>query len=153
MTTSEEDRGLRAVRRVRDVRENDSRYGLSVALRSVHDRDAEVDAVGARLATTEDFADGSVADFRGHLDRLSTLVRLERQAVERAEASRAVAAEAQRRWQHERQRVRVVDLLLERRAATRATERARREQAALDDVATQGWLRRQAPAEPGQQPP
>lgn len=143
MKAAEEDRGLRAVRRVREVRENDSRFGLSVALASVRDRDAEVQRARARLETAEEFALGSVADFRSHVDRLSGLVALESVATTRAQASRTVAAEAQRRWQQDRRQVRVVDLLLERRALARAEERARREQAQLDDLASQGWLRAQ----------
>ena len=141
MKAADEDRGLRAVRRVREVRENDSRFGLSVALGSVRDRDAEVQRARARLETAEGFALGSVADFRSHVDRLSGLVALESVATTRAQASRTVAAEAQRRWQQDRRQVRVVDLLLERRALARAEERARREQAQLDDLASQGWLR------------
>jgi flagellar export protein FliJ len=137
----EEDRGLRAVRRVREVRETDSRFGLSVALGSVRDRDAEVERAARRVAEAERFHAGTVADFRGHVDRLAGLVQLHAQATARAAASRTVAAEAQRRWRHDRQQVRVVDLLLERRAAARAEERARREQAQLDDLASQGWLR------------
>jgi flagellar protein FliJ len=143
MKAADEDRGLRAVRRVREVRESDSRFGLSVALGSVRERDAEVQRARARLETAEDFAAGSVADFRGHVDRLSGLVALESLATARAQASRTVAAEAQRRWQQDRRQVRVVDLLLERRALARAEERARREQAQLDDLASQGWLRNQ----------
>jgi flagellar protein FliJ len=141
MKAADEDRGLRAVRRVREVREGDSRFGLSVALASVRERDAEVQRARSRLETAEDFATGSVADFRCHVDRLSGLVALESLATARAQASRTVAAEAQRRWQQDRRQVRVVDLLLERRALARAEERARREQAQLDDLASQGWLR------------
>ena len=144
MSAKEEDRGLRAVRRVREVRENDSRFGLSVALSSLRDREAEAERAAARVDTAERFAAGSVADFRGHVDRLAGLVALQAQATVRAGDSRTVAAEAQRRWQRDRQQVRVVDLLLERRAAARAEERARREQAQLDDIAAQGWLRGRA---------
>ena len=138
------DRGLRAVRRVRDVREQDSRFGLSVALRSVQERDAEVEAARGRLERSSGFETGSVADFQTHVDRIAGLVRLQSQATARAAASRTVADEARRRWQRDRQQVRVVDLLLERRAAERAEARARREQARLDDLAGQGWLRNRA---------
>ena len=144
MTREEADRGLRAVRRVRDVREQDSRFGLSVALRSVQDREAEAQAARARVEHSPGFGTGSVADFQGHVDRIAGLVRLHSQATARAAASRTVADEAKRRWQHDRQQVRVVDLLLERRAAERAEARARREQARLDDLATQTWLRNRA---------
>jgi flagellar export protein FliJ len=153
MKAADEDRGLRAVRRVREVRENDSRYGLSVALASVRERDAEAERARARIEAAERFEAGSVADFRGHVDRLSALVALESQAVARAHASRTVAAEAQRRWQQDRRQVRVVDLLLERRAAARTEERARREQAQLDDLASQGWLRSRQAHDQQQNPP
>jgi flagellar protein FliJ len=138
---TDQDRALRAVRRVRDVREQDSRFGLSVALRSAQDREAEVEAARGRLEQSPGFGTGSVADFQSHVDRMAGLVQLQSQATARAAASRTVADEARRRWQRDRQQVRVVDLLLERRAAERAEARARREQARLDDLATQSWLR------------
>ena len=144
MRAEDQDRGLRAVRRVRDVREQDSRFGLSVALRSVQDRDAEVEAARSRLEHSPRFGTGSVADFQGHVDLIAGLARLQSLATARAAASRTVADEARRRWQHDRQQVRVADLLLERRAAERAEARARREQARLDDLATQNWLRNRA---------
>jgi flagellar FliJ protein len=141
MRAEDQDRGLRAVRRVRDVREQDSRFGLSVALRSVQDREAEVESARSRVEGSPRFGTGSVADFAGHVDRVAGLVRLQSQAIARAAASRTVADEARRRWQRDRQQVRVADLLLERRAAERAEASARREQARLDDLATQTWLR------------
>jgi flagellar biosynthesis chaperone FliJ len=52
-----------------------------------------------------------------------------------------VAAEAERRWIADRQDLRTVELILERRAAARAHERARREARMLDDFAAQAWLR------------
>ena len=144
MTGHQQDRALEAVRRVRTVREQDSRYGLTVSLTSEQDRALEAEAAHQRRAQAPQFGTGSVADFRSHLGRMSGLVALEHRATARAAASRVVAEEARNRWQHDRQQVRVVDLLLERRAAERAQERARREQAQLDDLATQGWLRNRA---------
>jgi len=141
---TDEDRALSAVRRVRDVREQDSRFGLSVALRSVQDRESEAEAARSRLEHSAGFGTGSVGDFQSHVDRMAGLVQLQAQATARAAASRTVADEARRRWQRDRQQVRVVDLLLERRAAERDEARARREQARLDDLATQSWLRNRA---------
>lgn len=141
MSAVEHDRGLNAVRRVRNSREQDSRYGLQHALNAVRRRDAEVEQARARRAGAVSFAAGSLAEFRSHVARSTGLAELERQAVDRAESSRLVADEATRRWQHDRQQVRVVDLLLERRGEQRAQERARREAHELDDLATQAWLR------------
>ena len=87
------------------------------------------------------FTAGGLADFAQHVALTSGLVAAESQAVQRVEDSRLVADEATRRWQHDRQQLRVVDLLLERRAAVRAEERARHEAHELDDLATQVWLR------------
>jgi flagellar FliJ protein len=147
----EQDRALHAVRRVRDVREQDSRFGLTVALGSAEKKEAAVEDATRRLDAAGSFAAGSVSDFQAHVDRMAGLVTLQSRAVAAADASRLVADEAQRRWQRDRQQVRVVDLLLERRAAERAEQLARREAAQLDDLATQAWLRKRAlePTGPG----
>jgi flagellar FliJ protein len=147
----EQDRALHAVRRVRDVREQDSRFGLTVALGSVEKKEAAVQDVTRRLSAADGFAAGSVSDFQAHVDRMAGLVTLQSRAVAAADASRLVADEARRRWQRDRQQVRVVDLLLERRAAERAELLGRREAAQLDDLATQAWLRNRAlePTGPG----
>jgi flagellar FliJ protein len=141
-TRHPEDRALNAVRRVRDAREQDSRFGLRHALTAVRERDAEVEHVARRRAEVGPFAQGTVADFTAHLAHLGALAALEQRAVEDARDSRLVAEESTRRWQGDRQRVRVVDVLLERRAQERREERARRETRELDDLASQSWLRR-----------
>ncbi|MGN6578045.1 MAG: flagellar FliJ family protein, partial [Nocardioides sp.] len=100
-----------------------------------------------RLATAPAFSAGSVQEFLAHAQRLTGLAEAGTRAEESAAASARVADEAGRRWQHDRTEVRVVDLLLERRAAERAVERARREAVELDDLAATGWLRRRAEEE------
>jgi flagellar FliJ protein len=136
-----EDRALTAVRRVRDSREQDSRFGLQHALGVVRERDAELTRVAERRASAPTFGAGSPADFAAHVEHLARLAALEQQAVAAARDSRLVADEARRRWQRDRQQVRVVEGLLERRALARAEERARREARELDDLASQAWLR------------
>ena len=145
-TRHPEDRALNAVRRVRDAREQDSRFGLQHALRTVRERDAEVERVARRRAEVGAFASGTPGDFTAHLAHLGALAALERRAAEDARDSRLVAEESTRRWQGDRQRVRVVDVLLERRALERREERARRETRELDDMASQSWLRRRTTA-------
>ena len=141
MSRSEEDKALNAVRRVRDSREQDSRFGLQLALNAARTRDAELQQARDRRAAAAAFAAGSIADFTAHVAHVATLAALEVQARDRVENSRLVADEATRRWQLDRQQVRVVDLLLERRAELRAEERRRHEAHELDDLATQAWLR------------
>jgi hypothetical protein len=136
-----EDRALNAVRRVRGSREQDSRLGLRHALDAAQRREAELVAARARRSSISGFTTGTPADFARHLAHAGAVAGLEAQAAERVESSRVVADEAIRRWQQDRQRVRVVDLLLERRAEQRDKERRRREDRVLDDLAAQVWLR------------
>lgn len=138
------DAGMRAVARVRAVREQDSRIGLQQALREqrAHERDAE--ELRRQISATDTFALGSAASYvalRASLDALGQVLR-------RAEAdtatSRTVSEAAFGRWQEDRTRLSSVEMLLERRAAERQTEVARREARDLDEVAAQRWLRRTA---------
>ena len=135
------DRGLTAVRRVREARERDSRIGLQQALAATRQREAEAEASRARLETAPSFGSGTAEEYRAY----TLLVRaLAESVVEKEEAvrrSKAVAEEARRRWGLDRQAVRTVELLLERRADERRADRARRESADLDELAAQGWLR------------
>jgi len=140
-TAAADDRALNAVRRVRDSREQDSRFGLQHALNAVRRRQTELREARDRRAAAPSFAFGSTAEFVQHLGQLAALAEEEARAAERVEGSRLVADEATRRWQQDRQQVRVVDLLLERRAEVRAEERRRHEAHELDDLATQSWLR------------
>jgi flagellar protein FliJ len=142
MRTHEQDRGLTAVRRVRSARETDSRIGLQHALAETRRKQEHAALLEARLDGATPFATGTAAEFTSHAQLLSALADAGRKAREAAAAGERVADEATRRWQHDRTEVRVVDLLLERRASDRAAERARREAAELDDLAAAGWLRR-----------
>ena len=144
MSGATQDRALSAVRRVRAVRENDSRIGLQHALAESRRRAEEAERALQAVATAPAFAEGTVAQFLGHTQRLTGLAGASRSAEDAAATSSRVAEEATRRWQHDRTEVRVVDLLLERRAAERAAERERRLVAELDDLAAVGWQRRAA---------
>lgn len=138
----ESDRALAAVRRVREARERDSRLGLQQALATSRARDAAADRTRARVEHAPAFGTGTPADFWLHAQRGAALAQAATDAAEQAETGRLVAEEAAGRWRHDRQQVRVVDLLLDRRAEERRLERARREERELDDLAAQGWLRR-----------
>jgi flagellar protein FliJ len=141
MSAVHEDRALNAVRRVRDSREQDSRFGLQHALNAARRREEDLREARESRGAAASFSVGSTTDFAQHLAHVAALAALEARAAERVEGSRLVAAEATRRWQRDRQQVRVVDLLLERRAEQRAAERRRHEAHELDDLATQAWLR------------
>jgi flagellar export protein FliJ len=136
-----DDRGLRAVRRVREARERDSRIGLQQALAETRLRETEAAAARARLADAPVFGHGTAAEFVGHTLLVHALAESVVRKDEEVRRSTVVAEEARRRWGLDRQAVRTAELLLERRAEERRRERARREAADLDELATQGWLR------------
>jgi flagellar biosynthesis chaperone FliJ len=139
--SARDDRGLEAVRRVREARERDSRVGLQHALTSAEQHEEEAVIAQQRVASVTDFSAGTVTEFRSHAFRGRALAENAAEKHEQARRSATIAAEARRRWARDRQQLRMVQLLLERRAEERRTERARREGAELDDLATQAWLR------------
>jgi len=141
MSIHEQDRALCAVRRVRTAREQDSRIGLQVALSTSRKRREDAEHAHTRLVEAPGFAAGSLTEFHSHVLHVTLLAQADVLAADRAESSRAVAQEATVRWHADRTALRVVDLLLERRAEERAVERGRRETRELDDLAAQGWLR------------
>lgn len=137
----DQDRGLAAVARVREVREIDSRIGLQQVL-------AEQAALSGRLAgLTTVLASADVAPVcspgallaqRTALANVGVLVGETRSTLTTTEV---VADEARVRWGADRARLAAVELLLERRAAGRRTEAARREAREADDLAAQRWAR------------
>jgi len=135
------DRGLKAVRRVREARERDSRIGLQHALATTGRREEDAARSRARLETAPAFAGGSADEYRLHALRGAGLAGEVARTEELLRSSRAVADEARRRWAGDRQAVRVVELLLERRAAERRAERARLGARDLDELAGQAWVR------------
>ncbi|HEX6515070.1 MAG TPA: flagellar FliJ family protein [Nocardioidaceae bacterium] len=136
------DRALAAVRRVREAREQDSRLGLQQALATSRAREAAAERARVRVEQAPAFGGGTPGDFWLHVRHGAALAQASAEAARQAENGRLVAEEAAGRWRHDRQQVRVADLLLDRRAEERRAERARREQRELDDLAAQGWLRR-----------
>ncbi len=140
------ERGLVAVRRVRSARERDSRIGLQQALAVTRQRDAEAERSHERLDAAPAFGAGTADQYRMHRVLVTALAEEHARKHELARSSHTVADEAKRRWAQDRQAVRVVELLLERRAAERLQERARHDARDLDELAGQAWLRRQVPA-------
>lgn len=139
----DDDRALGAVERVRRVREQDSRIGLQQALATTAQHAAAVAAARMLMETRPQFSHGSVRDFHADRALLAAMAQQHERERQRAESSRRVAEEAQRRWHGDRAKVRAVEMLLERRGEERRVESDRREAAELDDLAAQGWLRQQ----------
>jgi flagellar FliJ protein len=139
--TAAADRGLTAVRRVREARERDSRIGLQQALANVRRRAEEVEVSLAGLHAAPGFDRGTAEEYRTYTFLVRALAESVVEKEEELRRSTSVAEEARRRWGMDRQAVRTVELLLERRAEERRHELARREAAELDELASQGWVR------------
>ncbi|MCL2541343.1 MAG: flagellar FliJ family protein [Nocardioidaceae bacterium] len=137
------DRGLKAVERVRGVREQDSRIGQQHALaeeRAVIGRldgyHSRLAGAGASLPTA--CTPRELVSLRSALGMLGDIIATTR---EEAATATALAADARGRWAADKARLSAVEHLLERRAERRRAEAARRTAAELDDLAAQRWLR------------
>jgi flagellar FliJ protein len=137
----QDDAGMRAVARVRGVREQDSRLGLTRA--AADEREA-----ARRLTAAESTLTGAAAqvwvDLPGYLAARNAAAAL---ATDASRARRdldvagTVSDAAREHWARDRTRLSAVELLLQRRAERRAAERDRRERAEADELATVRWLR------------
>lgn len=135
------DAGMRAVARVRGVREQDSRLGLARASADLHEAVRRLDAFVARLAETRDpeVADPvSFAAARTVAAGAALDVGASRAALASASTLHLAARE---HWQRDQTRLAAVELLLERRAEQRRAERLRRERVEVDDLVSARWLR------------
>lgn len=133
------DSGMRAVARVRGVREQDSRLGLRRAAEDEREAGQRLAALEDRLAEATP-TDGDLAGYlvtRATAQALAADATLAREALA---AARTVATLARSRWQHDKTRLSAVELLLERRAEERRAQRARRETAEVDDLVAVRWL-------------
>lgn len=132
--SSQHDRGMRAVRRVREVRERDSRVGLLHALTAVRDREAHLEELRTALEQAV-LRDASTLDeFVVSRRLLASMAVAVGEAEHRLAAARTVAAEAHHRWQLDTAGMKAVDHLLEQRASQRADDAARAEVRETDDV-------------------
>lgn len=138
---TDDDRGLQAVARVRGVRERDSKLGLQMAAQIVRDRVRDLEGRREALDATPTFTAGSGSEFLRDRQALTAMAGAVSQAAGSVEAGRTVAAEALGRWQHDRSRLRAVELLGERRAQRRREEGQRTEAKVLDEVGGRVWLR------------
>lgn len=135
------DAGMRAVARVRGVREQDSRLGLARAAADEREAGRRVEAVVARLAAATDPAaidPSGYATARLAAAGLAADVTASRTALASATTLTTVARS---HWQRDRTRLAAVELLLERRAEARREERARRERVEVDDLVAARWMR------------
>ncbi len=145
----DKDRGMRAVARVREVRERDSRVGLLHAMGTVRTREAELLDLQQALETASGREATSLDDFVVSRQLLAAMAVAVREAEQRLDASRIVATEAHSRWQADKSRVRAIEHLLEERALRRAEDARRADQREVDDVIGRLHSRRHGHRTPG----
>jgi flagellar protein FliJ len=140
------DRGMRAVERVRSVRERDSRLGLQEAAAERDRQQARLAALEERLRSTPTFGEGGSGSFVALRDSLLSLGEAIGRARQDVAAAQRIAETSHAHWTQDKTRLSAVENLLERRAEARRAERARREARELDDIAAQLWTRQQGAA-------
>ena len=140
-----QDRGLKAVARVREVREQDSRIGLVQALAAVTEREAQLARLQAALAAADTEGPAGMGDYVASRQLLAAAAREVHDAEARLRASRTVATDAQGRWQADKARLRAIEHLLEQRAEKRAAIAAQVEAREADDISSR--LHRHHPQE------
>jgi len=128
------DRGMRAVRRVREVRERDSRIGLLHALTAVRDREARLEELRTALQQAVTRQADTLDDFVVSRQLLASMAIAVGDAEHRLAAAQTVAAAAHQRWQADKAGMKAIEHLLEQRAIDRAEERKRAEVREVDDV-------------------
>jgi flagellar FliJ protein len=136
MTRTDKDRGMRAVARVREVRERDSRVGLLHALGQVRAREEQLAHLTTALDQAMTRTDDTLDEFVISRQLLAAMAVAVREAESRLDASRTIATEAHHRWQADKTRVRAIEHLLEERALRRAEEADRAEVRETDDIVT-----------------
>jgi flagellar FliJ protein len=141
---STHDAGLRAVARVRAVREQDSRLGLQQAVRELREHEVESADLRERLTSSEAFGSGTTASYLALRASLEAVGAALRAADAQAASSRTISETAYARWQADKSRLSAVEVLLDRRAAQRRAEAVRREARELDELAVTRWRRGRA---------
>ncbi len=141
---NDHDRGIKAVERVREVRERDSRVGLLQALETVRVREAQLARLHRALDEAAQAGAASLDEYAAHRDRLAAMAQGVHAAEQRLESARTVAAEAHTRWQGDKARLRAIKHLLQERAAQRAEDARRAEIRETDDIVGRLHFRAQA---------
>ncbi|QCX28589.1 flagellar FliJ family protein [Nocardioides jishulii] len=137
------DRGMRAVERVRAVRERDSRIGLQQALAEREQRRARLADLNDQLASSPAWDEGDATSFRARRAAVLAIGAAAGAAGDQLGAAHRIADSAQAHWSTDKTRLAAVESLLARRAEVRRGERAHREAVELDDIAAQLWGRAQ----------
>lgn len=143
------DRGLQAVQRVREVNESAALLGLQQAIATeqeyaehltVIQRHLDAAAVAETQLPSAGTEAATVIELRMTASRL--LDEWRRTRIDLSSAAEATR-QARSTWEAANTRLAAVDELLERRRAQRRAEQLHKLAKEADDIAAQGWLRRQ----------
>jgi flagellar FliJ protein len=134
-------RGLKAVERVRSLRENDARHGVAEAMNDLRSAQAERDRLDAALGHAGQFDHGPAGQFRIHRRDLATRADDAKAARVVVEGKQLLADDARARWVDASNRLQVVTDLIERRDVAHRSELDRAEARGLEDIASTAWLR------------
>ncbi|MCA1984271.1 flagellar FliJ family protein [Nocardioides nematodiphilus] len=140
-TRSTADRGLRAVARVRGVREHDSRLGLQMALVEQQALEERATSVAERLASLPGDGARTPAELLTFRNGVAALGLHYREAFEEAISHEIVVEGARAQWHSDKTQLSAVENLLARRAERRRVERNKAEAKELDDLASVRWAR------------
>jgi flagellar protein FliJ len=139
--SAQHDRGLKAVARVRDVRERDSRLGLQQALREEQTLQDRLTTLQEQMRVTAAFDSGDMRDYVAARTALESLRVAASELQQEVDSAAVLTATARSHWLYDKTRLAAVEGLLERRADERRVEAATKEAHELDDVAGRLWLR------------
>ncbi len=129
-----DDRGMKAVARVREVRERDSRIGLLQAMATLREREDRLAELQRALAEAQEPQAGTADDFVVARSLLTSMAVSVREAERGVETARTVATDAQARWQSDKARLRAIRHLIKERALQRADAARRAEIRDIDDI-------------------
>ena len=138
--STQHDAGLRAVARVRAIRERDSLLGLQASLAEEQQAHQRVLGLEDRLAgwSAPEGATSTFLAARAAGMALAVEARLARTA---AETAHTFTLASQDHWRRDKTRLSAVERLLDRRAAERRAEAARLDARESDELASVRWLR------------
>jgi flagellar FliJ protein len=143
-TRRDRDRGLKAVARVREVRDRDSLIGLRQAGAEHAARQLDAERVQEKIREHTSTAAGGeqeMSQFTAQRHVLLALGAAAHRAEQEVETAAHLKAAAQEHWQRDRARLRAVEHLLKLRAEAWDAEAARSVARELDDIGGRLWLR------------
>ncbi len=133
--------GLRAVTRVRSIREQDSRFGLQQAMSDADHHRRQLEELDERLGSMANAQHTGVGAFLATRSTMLALGSAIGTAQQTLSSSTTLAVAALTHWQHDKVQLEAIELLQERRAQEVRDEENRLEARDLDETASQLWRR------------